>query len=140
LVRLTDVTESSFWPTPQVSMIHAEKYTAETSYRHWQEGRQVHLSQVARDPRMWPTPGASKASNDTALTKSGDGRMKPNKLGWAVAKSLWPSPSARDWRSGKGRQENGHTPQLPEVVGGQLNPEWVELLMGFPPGYTEIED
>ena len=31
----------------------------------------------------------------------------------------FPSPSARDHKSGKGRQpDNGHTPQLPEVIGG----------------------
>lgn len=48
----------------------------------------------------------------------------------------FPSPAARDWRSGKGRTENGHTPQLPEVVGGQLNPDWVEWLMGWPIGWT----
>ena len=51
---------------------------------------------------------------------------------------MFPSPAARDWRSGKGRTENGHTPQLPEVVGGQLNPDWVEALMGWPPGWTAL--
>ena len=50
---------------------------------------------------------------------------------------IWPTPAARDWKSGKGRQKNGHTPQLPEVTGGQLNPTWVEWLMGFPSGWTD---
>jgi len=54
---------------------------------------------------------------------------------------MFPSPAARDWRSGSGRKENGHTPQLPEVIaqegnGGQLNPDWVEWLMGWPIGWT----
>ena len=49
----------------------------------------------------------------------------------------WASPAHRDFRSGKGRQaDNGHSPQLPEQVGGVLNPEWVELLMGYPKGWT----
>ncbi|MNJ00557.1 hypothetical protein D3C73_1599170 [compost metagenome] len=26
----------------------------------------------------------------------------------------------------------------PELVGGQLNPNWVECLMGFPIGWTDI--
>jgi hypothetical protein len=51
---------------------------------------------------------------------------------------MLPSPAARDYRSGKGRQDNGHTPQLPEVMGGQLNPEFVEWLLGYPRGWTEI--
>ncbi|MDK2600241.1 hypothetical protein QO179_20065 [Bacillus stercoris] len=27
-----------------------------------------------------------------------------------------------------------------ERVGGQLNPTWVEWLMGFPTGWTELKD
>jgi len=53
---------------------------------------------------------------------------------------MYPAPAARDHRSGKGRKDNGHTPQLPEVIGGQLSPEWVEWLMGFPTGATELRD
>ncbi len=39
-----------------------------------------------------PTPAASKASNDLTLQCSGDGRSKPNKLGWAVAVMSVPTP------------------------------------------------
>jgi hypothetical protein len=46
-----------------------------------------------------PTPNASKAGNDTTLTCSGDGREKPNKLGWAVA--LLPTPAVNDMGEGK---------------------------------------
>jgi hypothetical protein len=28
----------------------------------------------------------------------------------------------------------------PSVVGGQLNPTWVEWLMGYPSGWTVLED
>lgn len=49
---------------------------------------------------------------------------------------MFPSPCARDHRSGKGRKPNGHTPQLCEVLGGLINPTWLELLMGFPEGWT----
>jgi hypothetical protein len=54
----------------------------------------------------WPTPNASKASNDTTLTRSGDGRETPNKLGWAVA---WATPQAHDAKGSPGRaaQEAG---------------------------------
>lgn len=50
-----------------------------------------------------------------------------------------PTLSARDGRSGKGRQENGHAPQLPEVAGGVLNPTWCEPYMGYPIGWTDPE-
>ena len=98
---------------------------------------------LATAVRMWPTPGAAKASWDTTLTCSGDGRQTPNKLGWAVAEAqreTFPSPAARDWRSGKGRSENGHTPQLPEAVGGQLSADWTGWLMGYPPKWTVVSD
>ncbi len=42
--------------------------------------------------RSVPTPAASKASNDLSLQCSGDGRSKPNKLGWAVAVMTVPTP------------------------------------------------
>jgi hypothetical protein len=58
--------------------------------------------------------------------------------------SFWPTPTARDWKSGKGKTqaERGRTagPSLSEVSGGSLNPQWVEWLMGFPLGWTDLED
>jgi hypothetical protein len=60
------------------------------------------------------------------------------------AVKLVPTPTARDWKSGKGKtqSEQGRTagPSLAEVSGGQLNPMWVEWLMGFPLGWTDLED
>lgn len=60
-----------------------------------------------------PTPGASKACNDTTLTCSGDGRDKPNKLGWEVASVGTPTAS------NKVRGDaftNGRTPTIRELV------------------------
>tara|TARA_Y100000593_G_C4064894_1_gene216236 strand:+ start:173 stop:505 length:333 start_codon:yes stop_codon:yes gene_type:complete len=55
--------------------------------------------------------------------------------------TIWPTPTSRDWRSGKGARERpGHSQQIPEMIGGQLNPQWVEWLMGFPAGWTDLED
>lgn len=47
----------------------------------------------------WPTPGASQANNDAGLMKSGDGREKPNKLGWAAG--AWSTPSVADVTGGR---------------------------------------
>lgn len=35
---------------------------------------------------------------------------------------------------------NGHVQYHGQPTGAYLNPEWVEMLMGYPPGYTELED
>lgn len=45
-------------------------------------------------PALIPTPNASNAGNDTTLTCSGDGRRRPNKLGWWVSERLLPTPRA----------------------------------------------
>ncbi len=116
------------------------------------------------DYGLWPTPGAAKANNDTNLTCSGDGRTKPNKLGWAVA--LWPTPTKQDGENNAGpSQWERNTPPLNVAVkmyptmdvgaakgrgqasadnrsrlGGSLNPEWVEWLMGYPIGHTDLKD
>jgi hypothetical protein len=37
------------------------------------------------------------------------------------------------------RTPTGFGPSLPDVVGGTPNPEWLEWLMGFPIGWTELE-
>lgn len=56
--------------------------------------------------------------------------------------SLLPTPQARDYRSGKVGQKTlaKNSRPLSEQVGGLLNPEWVELLMGFPRGFTQVEE
>lgn len=84
---------------------------------------------------MFPTPKGSPSCPDYArMNREGSGG---DDLATAVGRMLQ-TPAARDIRSGAGQQDNGHTPQLPEVMGGQLNPDWVEWLMGFPVGWTDI--
>jgi len=61
---------------------------------------------------------------------------------WGV---LWPTPDASD--RGAPKQWTGTRPSgtkesktLQAAAGGRLNPEWVEWLMGFPEGWTDLED
>jgi hypothetical protein len=88
-----------------------------------------------------PTPSASQYGTGQNGTRA-DGSTfkqagKPSL--WTMAKKgILPTPSARDFKSGKGRKENGHTPQLPEVMGGMLNPDFVQsYMMGFPDGWLD---
>lgn len=60
----------------------------------------------------------------------------------AVAR--FPTPAAKDWRgpNKKSYRERGggsKGEQLPNAVGGSLNPPWVAWLMGWPPGFTSLE-
>ena len=89
----------------------------------------------AIDSGLWPTPTVKGNYNRAGLSaKSGDG------LATAVAK--FPTPCSTDW---KGSSKPGQRPgQLtdPDVgaspAGGGLNPTWVEWLMGWPLGWTDL--
>lgn len=103
------------------------------------------LRDIGRHPLQTATAGDAKASGSRNLAGSGarPGTSLTDYLafgGGRVPRRLaLPSAAARDVRSGKGRQENGHAPQLPEVLGGVLNPAWVETFMGYPEGWTDPE-
>lgn len=56
----------------------------------------------------------------------------------AEAVRLYPTPKAQNCR-GNGERHGEGGPSLDVVVGGQLSPMWVEWLMGFPIGWTELE-
>tara|TARA_Y100000004_G_scaffold79472_1_gene89310 strand:+ start:1695 stop:1904 length:210 start_codon:yes stop_codon:yes gene_type:complete len=69
---------------------------------------------------MWPTPNASDRYN--ANMKDGHDIKKGYLRG--VVKI----------------QHNRNTKPLNAEVNGSLNPQWVEWLMGYPEGWTELED
>ena len=80
------------------------------SNRSLSPGAAVRPSLAAID-KLLPTPNAAKAANDLTLTKSGDGRDSPNKLGWAEA--LLPTP-----RSASASANATHTTITPK---GDIN-------------------
>ena len=89
--------------------------------------------------RMWPTPQAADHKNmDTAGQKMLSSEVK-----------LWPTPRASEWKgtgplgskSHNHRLEKGYldaTVQERSQVSGSLNPAWVEWLMGYPEGWTDL--
>ncbi len=96
------------------------------------------LIEYANEP-MYPTPQAHDAGKgDPARvgrygTKHG-GRNLNDEV-------LLPTPQANGWKgpnySGSGSQSSMG---LATQAGGQLNPTWVEWLMGFPLEWTDLED
>ena len=119
------------------------------------------LDQQARmfDRNNWPSPMASDAV--AIVDQHGAGNLRL--LG---AARLFPTPAARDYRSEKGGEKTlahfnrsagpsfpafvEHSPQAPQIPDGpqssesaptsrrRLNPRFVEWLMGFPIGHTEL--
>ena len=127
---------SSYWPTPNAQ----ERGGKQTP------GSQLSLTKCvlgwkkdATKREYIPTPKATDGSKGSRTLEGAINEVKRGKnLDLGVVVRMLPTPTARDWKSGKGWRANGHTPQLPEVTGGQLNPQWVEWLMGFPEGWTDL--
>ena len=91
---------------------------------------------------LWPTPTVADSKNtrnSTAnrLTTPPTGIHKGDTLVDAVTK--WPTPTARDHRSGKRKSSHPTWNQLNDKVGGKLNPTWAEWLMDFPSGWTDLK-
>jgi hypothetical protein len=56
----------------------------------------------------------------------------------------WRTPTARDYKgmsakSWRERSDGDNTPTLCDQIGGVPNPEWIEWMMGLPPGWTELK-
>jgi len=123
------------WPTPRAN--DAEK-----------------RGDVSDDPRnglpgavkLWPTPQAHDAKPGSADrvgrfgSKHGGRNLNDYVMLWPTpttndAKNATLPPAAKDWDIIPGAlMREGYTSQE-----GQLNPEWVEVLMNFPLGWTDVE-
>lgn len=94
---------------------------------------------------LLPTPTATDYGSNQS--SSSGAAVRPS-LQTMARRNMLPTPLARDWKSGgrsKSSLAKGFSMQLPEIVkqfegSGVLNPEWVEWLMGFPIGWTDLED
>ena len=141
----------------QLRLVH---HTKGTGYSLWRtptanDAKQGNgPSQLKRDSltgqvlRMnWPTPTVDDSNNVTR--KSGAFQSLTRKVMEAETMK-WPTPQANSWGA------TGHRNQLQKQVdngtitaeekaamssgnGGKLNPTWVEWLMGFPLGWTDLE-
>ena len=83
------------------------------------------------EPILWKTPIASDSANRKFYHNS---RGEPNLSGMV---KMWPTPKAQNSR-GNGERHRDGGPSLDVVAGGQLNPTFVEWLMGFPLGWTDL--
>ena len=132
----TEETESGLWRTPMNS-----------DWKNMDTANQLSLSKQIKDPALWPTPTVNGNYNARgASQKSGDG------LATAVKKAgMFPTPTPRDYKGGrkaetleaKGRLPTNSLPDLVNSQAGEtgpLNPTpFVEWLMGFPTGWTELK-
>ena len=118
--------------------------------------------------KMWPTPTAKESGRSVENWEKANEKLKKRGLPpfrgltQVVLKQeqMWPTPDASI--RGARRNQNGHQVTLQDAVAGytpearaymketvkentnqttgQLNPQWVEWLMGYPIGWTDLKD
>lgn len=156
LVQTTDESGRGFWLTPSTIQITpgSERREKRTKYRK-SIGRQDNagcLVEQVMEQKFWPTITVNGNANKKEYSpKAGDGLLT------AVKRADLPYPTPRGGEGGVGLcggtgsremlQSLKDAGQITEEErlsmqsgsGGQLNPVWVERLMGFPIGWTSLE-
>lgn len=144
--RLTKGTESGLWPTPKASAAGPDFAKLDRS------GTGVSLQTAVA---MWTTPAArdAKGANSREHCKTNGTRRKhmdqlPNAVAHPDLRSTYPTPKTNGFCGGSGaaakvRQNEDLTDAEKRSMlagnGGQLNPDWVEWLMGWPIGWTDLK-
>ena len=145
LVPLTVETASGLWATPTASPANGEPEAfLERKRRSVARGNRMGVSltdlnmQVKAAARgLWPTPRANDAK------KGGDFDATNPRNGLPAAVKMWPTPNCMDAMGPRSKEAlsraklKGGCSNLKDVVGGHMNPTWVEWLMGFPLGWTD---
>jgi hypothetical protein len=116
LVRLTDEIALSLLPTPTTQEIEPpNRQLTEAGRRQSKDKSNSHSIGLADLVQMWPT-------------------MTANAMGSTGHRKLL------DKHVISGQITLDEKRQMSAGNGGKLNPTWVEWLMGFPLGWTDLED
>jgi hypothetical protein len=144
--------DTSMWKTPQCSLLEDLELSLET-WPRWglmQDGVSYQRQTLVRrtsetESGLWRTPQAqegmrgvykSKEAMDAHLNR-GHQLSLSNQV---VHRHLWPTPTAHNAKETNAPSEAlRNEPSLASRVGGTLNQTWVEWLMGWPLGWTDLK-
>jgi hypothetical protein len=134
--RRISATESGLWPTPKAN--DAEK-RGNFDLMNPRNG-------LPAAAKLFPTPCTIDSGSRVNRSKSKEAAIRPT-LGAMAKFNVWPTPRAMDCKGApKNRFAGSETyrSNLSEAVrdnleSGQLNPQFVEWLMGWPSGWTDLK-
>ncbi len=134
-----DIGGVKVWPTPQTRDYRSERGTDEFAEKRRAHGRGLSLPFKV----TWPTPSNSMVTvGDMEQARfAGNDPKRPN---YQTANKMWRTPNSSLIEAKKGIKLTGRTSQDPQVgladqvQGGQLNPDWVSWLMGWPIGADSL--
>lgn len=139
-------TAVAFWQTPnvpnggRVNPVDMSPTGKMPDGRKRQVGLEHQVRMVERG--LWPTPIANDAEK-RGIPKVGAGQAGAVHMVPTPTTSMCKGSSggAMTRKSGRSRENDRLDYKIEgadPVTNGRLNPTWVELLMGFPPGWTEV--
>jgi len=138
--NLESVLSRMLWPTPKGSPSGPDYARAGRD----QSGGDDLVTAIAR--MTFPTPTSSMMTEADLIQAKFHSSKRPT---YQEAKNRFPTPTAQDakqvdppcHRDGKRRTPclGSHVNKQAETAGGQLNPDWVEWLMGWPIGWTALD-
>lgn len=138
LVRRTSAGGSSLWATPQAADSWVPAHTTENTLKRGNpdaksRSRPGTLTKQVVEPKYWPTPTAGEGTGAGDASKGG--------LDLRTAVETFPPPTVEDAKNNNDPSRSSrNTPPLNAVIGGRLNPEFVEWLLGLPEGWTDLGD
>lgn len=126
---------SATLPTPN-SSDNRRRATELSVQNRREKGKQISLEAEVRFPERTPTPTSTQRGAElNRQDRTGTGED----LATWVAKSIrLNTPTAQDASNNAGPSQVGRD-SLNSQVGGALNPDWVEVLMGWPQGWTSLD-
>ncbi len=127
----TEGTEFSSWPTPTAM-------DAKGLDRHPRKDMTTTRScLLSQKVALYPTPTKFDATCGDLKGKEYTGESR-HAMKLIQAARMLPTPKAQNARgNGQAHGEGGQS--LDVLAGGRLNPTWVEWLMGFPLGWTDLD-
>ena len=154
--RHTSATESGSWENGE-SEAHNLPFPTPSSTAYGSSGNGTGNNKASRgrpsletmaSKNRWPTPTVGDSRSSGMRDNPGSNANPGTSLTDAVVRKRWATPRAVDGEKPAGmstrRQKAGKKPdslhqQIAQPAGGQLNPTWVEWLMGWPLGWTVLD-
>jgi hypothetical protein len=133
-------TDMKIWRTPDAHCNRGPSSVKRMKMK-LEKGMPISINdQVAHPDLMWPTPNARDWKDSVNTVPPSVGKTRGHTLGMKVAAErlkLWSTPVQDDVHHRKQKYSQGGT-ALSTQAGGSLNPNWVEWLMGYKAGYTDL--
>jgi hypothetical protein len=151
--------DTQSWKTSQTSLVATADDGLDEFLETWPRSGMTRSGIAYQLPRLAPTTTeigsgllrTPTASNGSQGPKSKEFYEHCRKTGQSTVNLVeevrhtpahWPTPTARDYKDGKApyyREGILQTDTVGRAVGGPVNPQFSEWLMGFPLGHTDLD-